>query len=104
MTTAKLSKSLLSLVLLAGSGCGILHPYGRPDTATSGLYRDVATTDSATLANRPWQQLFTDPQLQKLIAEGLENNRNLKIADARIAQAQALLAQSRAAFLPSLTG
>jgi multidrug efflux system outer membrane protein len=104
MTTAKLSKPLLPLLLLAGSSCGILHPYGRPDTATSGLYRDVATTDSTTLANRPWQQLFTDPQLQKLIAEGLENNRNLKVADARIAQAQALLAQSRAAFLPSLTG
>jgi len=92
------------LLLLAGSGCDILRPYGRPDTATSGLYRDRNPTDTASLASRPWQQLFTDPYLQKLIAEGLENNRNLKVADARIAQAQALLAQSRAAFLPSLTG
>ena len=104
MNPFKLPKLLFPFALLAAGGCGILHPYGRPDTATTGLYRDVAATDSATLANRPWQQLFTDPQLQKLIAEGLENNRNLKVADARIAQAQALLAQSRAAFLPSLTG
>jgi multidrug efflux system outer membrane protein len=104
MNSLKLPQLLVSLALLAASGCGMLHPYGRPDTATTGLYRDAATTDSTTLANRPWQQLFTDPRLQKLIAEGLENNRNLKVADARIAQAQALLAQSRAAFLPSLTG
>ena len=104
MNPFKLPKLLFPFALLAAGGCGILHPYGRPDTATTGLYRDVAATDSATLANRPWQQLFTDPLLQKLIAEGLENNRNLKVADARIAQAQALLAQSRAAFLPSLTG
>jgi multidrug efflux system outer membrane protein len=104
MNTAKLPKYLLPLLLLAGSGCDILRPYGRPDTATSGLYRDVNATDSTSLANRPWQQLFTDPNLQKLIAEGLANNRNLKVADARIAQAQALLAQSRAAFLPSLNG
>jgi NodT family efflux transporter outer membrane factor (OMF) lipoprotein len=104
MTTAKLPRLLLPLLLLAGSSCGILHPYGRPDTATTGLYRDRNPTDTTSLATRPWQQLFTDPNLQKLIAEGIANNRNLKVADARIAQAQALLAQSRAAFLPSLTG
>lgn len=104
MTTAKLLNYLTPLLLLAASSCGMLRPYGRPATATTGLYRDVNTTDSTSLANRPWQQLFTDPLLQKLIAEGLANNRNLQVADARIAQAQALLAQSRAAFLPSLTG
>ena len=92
------------LALAAASSCGILHPYGRPEAPTTGLYRDAATTDTTTLANRPWQQLFTDPLLQKLITEGLANNRNLQVADARIAQAQALLAQSRAAFLPSLNG
>ncbi len=104
MATAKLPRLLLPLLLLAGSGCGLLRPYSRPDTATTGLYRDRTPTDTTNLAQRPWQQLFTDPNLQKLIAEGIENNRNLKVADARIAQAQALLAQSRAAFLPSLTG
>jgi len=104
MTTSKVLRLATPLLLLAASGCGILHPYGRPETATTGLYRDVATTDTTSLANRPWQQLYTDPLLQKLIAEGLANNRNLQVADARIAQAQSLLAQSRAAFLPSLNG
>jgi NodT family efflux transporter outer membrane factor (OMF) lipoprotein len=104
ITNSLFRLATLLLVLAAASGCGILHPYGRPETPTTGLYRDAATTDTTTLASRPWQQLFTDPLLQKLITEGLANNRNLQVADARIAQAQALLAQSRAAFLPSLNG
>ncbi|MGI4737860.1 MAG: efflux transporter outer membrane subunit [Janthinobacterium lividum] len=104
MNLSKVLRLATPLLLAAASGCGILHPYGRPQTATTGLYRDVATTDTTSLANRPWQQLYTDPLLQKLIAEGLANNRNLQVADARIAQAQSLLAQSRAAFLPSLNG
>lgn len=102
MTASNLRKFLIPALLLVVVGCQLLHPYGRPDTATTGHDRDVATTDTTTLASRPWQQLFTDPALQKLIAEGLANNRNLQVANARIAQA--LLAQSRAAFLPSLTG
>jgi len=92
------------LLLLAASGCGLLRPYSRPDTAVAGLYRDVAPTDTTSLAELPWRQLFTDPQLQTLLAEGIANNRNLQVADARIAQSQALLAQSRAQFLPSLSG
>ncbi len=104
MTVRSFFRLLLPPLLLAASGCGVMHPYGQPDAPTAGLYRDAATTDTTTLAARPWQLLFTDPLLQKLIAEGLANNRNLQVADARIAQAQALLAQSRAAFLPSLNG
>ena len=104
MTSRTLFRLALPPLLLAASSCAVVRPYGRPETATAGLYRDAATTDTTTLAARPWQQLFTDPLLQKLIAEGLANNRNLQVANARIAQAQALLAQSRAAFLPSLSG
>ncbi|MGY3089130.1 multidrug efflux system outer membrane protein [Hymenobacter sp. UYAg731] len=103
MTASKFLK-YLSPVLLLAAGCQLLHPYSRPETATTGLFRDAATTDTTSLATRPWQQLFTDPQLQKLITEGLANNRNLQVALARIEQNQALLAQSRAAFLPSLSG
>jgi NodT family efflux transporter outer membrane factor (OMF) lipoprotein len=104
MTINRVPRFFLPLLLLAAGSCQLLHPYQRPETATTGLYRDAATTDTTTLASRPWQQLFTDPLLQKLITEGLANNRNLQVAVARIEQAQALLAQSQAAFLPSLNG
>jgi len=104
MKTTCLPRLLIPMLLLVAGSCQLLHPYSRPETATTGLYRDAATTDSTTLASRPWQQLFTDPLLQKLINEGLTNNRNLQVAVARIEQAQALLTQSKAAFLPSLNG
>ncbi|OUJ73484.1 efflux transporter outer membrane subunit [Hymenobacter crusticola] len=100
----KTPRLLIALLLLVAGSCQISHPYSRPETATTGLYRDAAANDTTTLAARPWQQLFTDPQLQKLINEGLTNNRNLQVAVARIEQTQALLAQSKAAFLPSLNG
>ncbi|WP_324673514.1 efflux transporter outer membrane subunit [Hymenobacter sp. GOD-10R] len=104
MKTTHLPRLLLPLLLLAAGSCQVLNPYSRPETATTGLYRDAATTDTISLAFQPWQQLFTDPLLQKLINEGLTNNRNLQVAVARIEQSQALLAQSKAAFLPSLNG
>lgn len=90
--------------LLFGS-CKVTQPYERPDIATvtpDSLYRGVATADTTTIADKPWQQLFTDPKLQNLIDTGLRNNPDLKMALERIGEAQALLRQSRLAFLPSL--
>lgn len=95
---------LLGILIL--NSCKITKPYERPGIPVSSrdsLFRDVATTDSATIADLPWQQLFTDPKLQILIAEGLAGNPDLKIALERIHESQALLNQSRQAFFPSLS-
>jgi outer membrane protein, multidrug efflux system len=53
MTASKFLK-VLSPVLALAAGCQLLHPYSRPETATTGLFRDAATTDTTTLAARPW--------------------------------------------------
>lgn len=95
---------VLSGVLLLSS-CKITKPYEQPDISvakTDSLYRGTAATDTNTIANLPWQQLFTDPKLQSLISTGLANNLDLKIALERIHESQALLRQSKLAFLPSL--
>jgi multidrug efflux system outer membrane protein len=87
------------------NGCKITKPYERPDTSVvrlDSLYRDVRSTDTTSAATLPWHQLFTDPKLQNLISSGLANNLDLKIALERIHEAQALLRQSKLAFLPSL--
>lgn len=94
----------LILLVVVFASCKITQPYQTPADITSGpLYRDVTTSDTTTIATIPWQQLFTDPQLQALLQEGMDNNLDLKIATARIRQAEAYYAQSRAAFLPSLS-
>jgi len=104
----KLYRSLqyvaLGAVLL--SSCKITRKYEQPELSVikaDNLYRGAESTDTSSIANLPWTELFTDPKLQALISEGLANNPDMKIALQRINEAQALLQQSKMAFLPSLT-
>ncbi|MFI5452669.1 efflux transporter outer membrane subunit [Pedobacter sp. UC225_61] len=94
---------IIGFVVLTLSAC-VTQKYERPKVVTQDLYRDQNTTDTATLANLPWQNLFTDANLQTLIQQGLNENLDLKQAIERIKIAQATLQQSKSAFLPSLQG
>lgn len=90
--------------LLLITSCSITKKYERPtDLQTNKLYRGVNTSDTASIADLPWNQLFTDGNLQQLIQTGLNNNYDLKIAVARIQTATNNLQQSKLAFLPSLS-
>ncbi|HJT74174.1 MAG TPA: TolC family protein, partial [Chitinophaga sp.] len=94
---------LVAALVTMTASCKVTKPYQRPEqVADNALFRDVNTTDSTTIANMPWQQLFTDTDLQALIQEGISNNLDLKIAVARIKSASANLQQSKLAFLPTL--
>ena len=92
---------LVSLVLFS-SCTAINHSYKRPEGITDGIYRDIISTDSVSLASVPWKTMFTDPKLQVLIEEALSNNFDLQIAAARIKQAEANFRQSKAALFPTL--
>jgi NodT family efflux transporter outer membrane factor (OMF) lipoprotein len=85
------------------SAC-VTHKYTPPAPATANVYRDTTVTDSASLADVPVTQLFTDTVLQNLIAEGIRESYDLKTAVQRIAEADATLRQSKAAYLPTLSG
>jgi multidrug efflux system outer membrane protein len=96
-----------TILILLGSAvavsCKVTKPYKAPVIHTDSLYRDVNTTDTTTIADLHWTQLFTDTILQKLIQEGIDQNINLKIAYARLQQADAYFVQSKLAFYPSLS-
>ena len=92
------------------SSCHIYKSYDRPeDINASGLYRDpvaendTLVSDTANFGNRPWREVFTDPQLQALIETGLERNTDLQSAVLQVEAAQAPLLASKLAFIPSLT-
>lgn len=92
------------IVMMMMASCNITRHYERPANVTdSTLYRGSTTTDSTTIADIPWMQLFSDPNLQSLIQEGINNNLDLKIAVARIKAAAANFQQSKLAFIPSLS-
>ena len=94
---------ILSLAACLMAGCGIYKPYSRPEVETDGLYRDIPTEDTVTLASLSWRELFTDPQLQTLIETGLEQNTDLRIARLRVEEAEAVLRNASLSYLPSVS-
>jgi multidrug efflux system outer membrane protein len=100
-----LKYTFLVLVLICASlSCKVTKHYQQPDLNTIDLYRAQSTTDTTTIATMPWESLFADTVLKALVREGLYQNLNLKVAVQKIAEAQAALGQTKAAFLPNLSG
>lgn len=104
-------------LLLAGSAlmssCGLFGHYERDtqgvEQVAQGLYRDpqaanapLVATDTASFGNTPWQEVFTEPQLQALIGRALEQNTDLKNAEIGVEQARIALRVNKLAFLPQL--
>lgn len=106
------SKNILILISAAAlmSSCGIYGKYERPEVNTSGLVRDVtsntdtlAVTDTTSFGNLPWRSVFTDPQLQALIEQGLAHNTDLLNAALNVKMVEAQLSVAKLAFVPSFT-
>ena len=92
------------------SSCGIYGKYERPEVNTAGLVRDVASntdtlavSDTASFGNLPWRSVFTDPQLQALIEQGLTHNTDLLNAALNVKMVESQLLVSKLAFVPSFT-
>ena len=96
-----MKKILIICAAAALTGCGIYKPYTRPEVTTAGLYGSAETADTTTLGDIRWQEMFTDTQLQALIALALENNTDLLSAGWRVKEAEATLKSARLAYLPS---
>ena len=55
------------------SSCGIYTKYQPAETTPDNLYgEEVAVDDTTNFGNVNWRELFTDPQLQALIEQGLQ--------------------------------
>lgn len=92
------------------SSCGLYNKYERPDVNVTGIVRDVtsntdtlAVTDTTSFGNLPWRSVFTDPQLQVLIEQGLEHNTDLLNAALNVKMVEAQLMAAKLAFVPSFT-
>lgn len=92
--------AMLSIAILMTS-CGIYKPYSRPEVKTDGLYGEVESGDTTSIGNMAWEEFFTDPRLQKLIALGLEQNTDIQSAQWRVKEAEATLKSARLSYLPS---
>ncbi len=104
-------KKLTTLVLLVSlvSACAVGPNYKRPTTSVPSTYRGLtpeqaAKAGPASIADEKWWEVFQDEQLQELIRTALQQNYDVRIAAARILQAQAQLGVTRANQFPTITG
>ena len=94
-----------TLIVLAAvlGGCSQMPAYERPKAPVPSAWPDSVQPKATTgIAPAEWQYYFTDPRLQALIATALENNRDLRIATARIAEANAQYGVQSADRLPNV--
>lgn len=101
---------LFATMTLLISSCGVYNKYERPEVDTKGLIRDavsdvdtLAVQDTASFGNLPWRAVFTDPQLQALIEQGLEKNANLQNAALTVQMYETMLKAAKLAFLPAVS-
>ena len=94
-------RTCVCLVAIGLAGCVLGPDYKRPDVALPKAWR-AEPPDSADLANTEWWKGFNDAELDALIGDALEANKDLKIASLRVAAFDARLQVSRSANYPQI--
>jgi multidrug efflux system outer membrane protein len=93
---------LVAGLLLATAGCVQGPDYERPAVAVPDDYRFQNATAPFQGDTRVWWGAFGDPELDALVDEALANNRDLRIAAARVDEASAIVSGTRAQGLPQV--
>jgi multidrug efflux system outer membrane protein len=96
-----------ALLIFAVTGCTVGPRYKRPPVDVPVAHRgaepaNTAKADTASLADQKWWELFQDQQLQQLIHTALEQNYDVRIAAARILEAEAQLGITRSNQFPQV--
>lgn len=89
------------------TGCGIYNKYEQntPTPADAfGTSQDIEqATGEQSIAQMSWREFFTDPLLQQLIEQVLQNNTDLNSARIAVEKSQAALTAAKMAYLPALS-
>jgi multidrug efflux system outer membrane protein len=93
---------LLVPVLLSLGGCLLGPNYSRPAIDTPATYR-FAAGETVEVANTAWWEQFQDPVLNDLIATALAENKDVKIAAARVDQFLGQFVTTRAGLFPQMS-
>src|SRR5450432_4112816 len=104
MTSKKFPVAVL--LVLSMCACKVGPNYKRPATTVPDQYRGLPTPQPAgeQFGDMKWWAVFQDEALQGLIKQALQNNYDLRIAAARVLQAQANVVVTKANQYPTLTG
>ena len=102
------SPVVLAFMLTLLAGCMLGPDYVKPETAKPIAYKEaegwkVAEPKDVAIHEK-WWELFNDAQLNALEEQVEISNQNIVAVKARFRQAQALVASSRSAYFPLITG
>ena len=81
------------------AGCAVQPDYKRPEVELPAAWKESAQNPAR---DGGWWRIYADPALEALVAEALERNSDLARAAARVDESRALVAQSEAAYYPSV--
>jgi multidrug efflux system outer membrane protein len=99
---ASRARVLTVAIILALGACTLEPHYHRPPAPVRALPEAVPQPDTPVATDIGWQDFFPDPQLQRLIALALANNRDLRVAALNVESAQARYRIQRAELFPTV--
>jgi len=91
------------LLLTVLAGCTTVGPdYQRPEMALPKEYTEPAPAAAAAGVPADWWTLYNDPKLDELVASGRKGNADVRLAIARVQEAEGALREVRAAVFPEV--
>ena len=92
---------IVIVVLACLAGCSQLPKYQQPSLPVPDQWAEAPDGPSkVAAAHIHWRTFFVDPRLRELISTALTNNRDLRIAVARVQEARAQYSSAKAEKLP----
>lgn len=94
--------ALCSCIQLLPACTSMAPPHATPPLPVAAQYPAPTQDQDADSAAIGWRDYFSDPPLRVLIAQALENNRDLRISVLHVAEARAAYGIQRADLFPSI--
>jgi NodT family efflux transporter outer membrane factor (OMF) lipoprotein len=100
---ARLGAASCAAAALVLTGCSFTPAFERPPLPTPGTYGGEPA-GPGSVARVGWRDFFQEAELRSLIAAALANNRDVRIAAARVEEARAAFRVQGSALYPQLDG
>lgn len=95
---------LIVLLSLSLGACKLGQKYSRPEVYLPQKFEQENSTDTFSIGDMKWWDIYTDTTLQSLIRVTLKNNKELKIAEAKVKEMAARKRVDTANLFPQIMG
>jgi outer membrane protein, multidrug efflux system len=92
---------IFAALVMCTASCMVGPDYQRPQVDVAQTWR-IEDKNAQAVANTAWWEQYNDPVLNELVQSGLQENKDIKIAAARIEQFLGLYTTTRAALFPQV--